>query len=167
MTNKKNPQKLLEDIASCEVKNGVPISNGKKIAQLIRLGGKKYSTVIAVMQMCKKSKGVFCTPKHIVDKMWKQWRIEGVKEKGKDEEEEETTLAKVDDKTKEKGKGSGKANDGKSKKKETRLCNHFGKKEHIKDSVGRKILHKCPRNFERRRQKKAGAAVEEEHLRRY
>ena len=28
LTNKKNPQKLMEDIASCEVKYGVPISNG-------------------------------------------------------------------------------------------------------------------------------------------
>jgi hypothetical protein len=29
LSNKKNPQKLMEDIASCEVKYGVPISNGK------------------------------------------------------------------------------------------------------------------------------------------
>ncbi len=42
LANKKNPQKLLEEIASCEVKYGVPDSNGKKVAQLIRLGGKKY-----------------------------------------------------------------------------------------------------------------------------
>jgi len=38
LTNKKNPRKLFEEIASCEVKYGVPISNGKKVAQLIRLG---------------------------------------------------------------------------------------------------------------------------------
>jgi hypothetical protein len=118
LRNEKNPRKLMEDIASCEVKYGVPISNGKKIAQQIRLGGKKYSTVITVTQMCKKSEGVTCTPKHIVDKMWKQWCIKGGRDKGKDEEEEETALAKVDDKTKEKGKGSGKAKDEKSKKKE-------------------------------------------------
>ena len=36
------------------------------------------------MQMCKKSEKVTCTPKHIVDKMWKQWRIKGGKEKGKE-----------------------------------------------------------------------------------
>jgi hypothetical protein len=100
LTNKKNPRKLMEDIASCEVKYGVLISNGKKIAQLICLGRKKYSTVITVMQMCKKSEGVTCTPNHIVDKMWKQWRIKGGKEKGDEEEEEESTLVKVDDKTK-------------------------------------------------------------------
>jgi hypothetical protein len=32
----------LEEIASCEVKYGVPVSDEKKVAQLIRLGGKKY-----------------------------------------------------------------------------------------------------------------------------
>ncbi len=62
----------MEEIASCDVKYGVPISNGKKIVQLICLGGKKYGTVITVTQMCKKSKKVSCTPKHNVDKMWKQ-----------------------------------------------------------------------------------------------
>jgi hypothetical protein len=34
LANKKNPQKLMEEIASCEVKYGIPVSNGKKIAQL-------------------------------------------------------------------------------------------------------------------------------------
>jgi len=61
LTNKKNPRKLLEEIAWCEVKYGVPVSDGKKVAQLIRLGGKKYGTVITVTQMCKKSKKVTCT----------------------------------------------------------------------------------------------------------
>jgi hypothetical protein len=73
LTNKKNPRKLLEEISLYEVKYGVPVSNGKKVAQLIRLGGKKYRTVIMVTQICKKSKKVTCTAKHIVNKMWKQW----------------------------------------------------------------------------------------------
>ena len=75
LTNKKNPRKLLEEIALCEVKYGVPVSDGKKVAELIRLGGKIYGTVIMVTQMCKKSEKVTCTVKHIVDEMWKQWRI--------------------------------------------------------------------------------------------
>ena len=69
VTNKKNTQKLLEEIASCDVKYGVPVSDGKKVVQLIRLGGKKYGTVITVTQMCKKSEKVTCTRKHIVDEM--------------------------------------------------------------------------------------------------
>jgi hypothetical protein len=81
LSNKNNPQKLMEEIASCEFKYGAPISSGKKILQLICLGGKKYGTVMTVTQMCKKNKKVTRTPKHIVDKMWKQWRIKGGNEK--------------------------------------------------------------------------------------
>ena len=102
MNNKKNPQKLIEEIASCEVKYGIPISDSKKMAQLIRLGGKEYGTVITVAQMCKKAEGVTCTSKHIVDKMWKQWRVKGGKERGKEnfDDKEDPSLAKADDKTK-------------------------------------------------------------------
>ncbi len=63
----------MEEIASWEVKYGVPVRDGKKAAQLIHLGGKIYGTVITVTQMCKKSEKVVCTAKHIVDEMWKQW----------------------------------------------------------------------------------------------
>ncbi len=99
----------------------------------MRLGGKRYGTVITVTQMCKKSEKVTCTPKHIVDEMWKQWRIEGGKEKGKEnaDNDKETTLAKFDDKVKEKRKGSWKGKDDKGKKKETQTCNHCGMKGHI------------------------------------
>jgi len=88
-------------MALCKVKYGIPVSDGKKVAQLC-LGGKKYGTVIMVTQMCKKSKKVTCTAKHSVDEMWKQWQIEGGKEKGKENanDEEETTLLKVDEKVK-------------------------------------------------------------------
>jgi hypothetical protein len=34
LSNKKNPQKLMEEIALCEVEYGVPISSSKKIVQL-------------------------------------------------------------------------------------------------------------------------------------
>ena len=61
--------------------------------------------------MCKKSKKVTCTAKHIVDELWKQWRIEGGKEKGEKNaaDEEETTLLKVDKKVKFKEKIATKA----------------------------------------------------------
>jgi hypothetical protein len=122
LLNKKNPQKLMEEIALCEVEYRVPITSGKKFAQLICLGRKKYKTVITVTQMCKEQKKGKCTPKHIVDKIRKQWHIEGGKEKGKKHanDDKETTLEKVNDKVKEKGKGSQKGKDNKGKKKETR-----------------------------------------------
>jgi hypothetical protein len=47
----KNLQKLIEEIVLCEVKYGIPISNSKKMAQLICLGGKEHGMVITVTQM--------------------------------------------------------------------------------------------------------------------
>jgi hypothetical protein len=71
--------------------------------------------------MCKKSKKVTCTPKHIVDKMLKQLRIEGGKENGDKNvgDNKEATLAKADDKVKENGKSSLRGKDNKNKKRET------------------------------------------------
>ena len=88
--------------ASCKVKYGIPVSDFKKVVQLIYLGGKEYGTMITVTQMCKKTKGVTCRSKHIVDKMWKQWRVKGGKERGEEnsDDEEGTSLAKTDAKSK-------------------------------------------------------------------
>jgi len=133
-------------MASCEVKYGIPVSDGKKVAQLICLGRKKYGTVIMVTQMCMKSEKVTCTAKHIVDEMWIQWRIEGGKEKGKENanDEEETTLLKVDEKVKGKGKDRLKEKDNKGKKEETRTCNHCGMKGHIEVNCWKNKAQKPP-----------------------
>ncbi len=40
----------------CEVKYGVPVSDGMKVAQLIRLGGKKYGTVITVLKCARRAR---------------------------------------------------------------------------------------------------------------
>ena len=62
--------------------------------------------------------------------MWKQWQIEGGKEKSEEnaKDEKEVTLSKVDKKVKSKGKDYLKDKD---KKRETRSCNHCGMKGHI------------------------------------
>ena len=105
--------------------------------------------VITVTQMCKKAKGVTCTSKHIVDKMWTHWCLKGGKERGKEnsDNKEETSLAKADDKT----KGKKKKGD-KDKKKETHNCNHCQKKGHkgtLKPIAGRNIQQICPNSFGR------------------
>ncbi len=86
-----------------------------------------------VTQMCKKSEKVTFTTKHIVDEMWKQWRVKAGNEKSKEnaDDEEETTLSTVDKKVKFKGKDCLKEKDDKGKKKETCTCNHCGMKGHI------------------------------------
>jgi len=168
LNNKKNPQKIIKEIASCEVKYGIPVSNSKEVAQLIRLGGKEYGTVITVTQMCKKTEGVTCTSMHIVDEMWKQWRVKGGKECGEEnsDDEEETSLAKTAAKSRGKKEGD-KDKETDPMKKETRMCNHCQKKGHIEDNCWQKDPSKMPEKFKKKKDaktEKAGAVVEEEHL---
>ena len=144
LTKKKNPRKIIEEIASCEVKFGIPVSDSKKIAQLICLGGSEYGTIILVTQMCKRTEGKVCTSKNLVDKMWKQWRIKGGKEEGEknSQEDEEASLVKSEDK-KMKGKDK--------KKKAMRTCNHCQKKGHIEKDCWEKHPDKIPEKFKKRR----------------
>lgn len=48
----------MEEIASCEVQYGVPVNDGKKITQLMHLGGNKYGTVITLTQSARKQRCV-------------------------------------------------------------------------------------------------------------
>ncbi len=99
--------------------------------------------------------------------LWTKCRRDGAskvkKKKSEEEDKEETTLAKDDDKAKEKAKCSGKTKDGKSKKKETRMCNHCGVKGHIEEKCWKKAPSQMPEEFRKKKTEKAGAAVEEEH----
>jgi len=122
--------------------------------------------MITVTQMCKKSEKVTCTAKHIVDEMWKQWRIKDGKEKGKEnaDNEDETTLSKVDEKTKNKGKDRSKEKDDKGKKKETPTCNHCQMKGHIEVNCWKKNPSLMPEKLKGKKTEKAGAVAEEEVL---
>ena len=111
--------------------------------------------------MCKKTEGVTCTAKDIVDEMWKQWRVKGGKERSEEnsDDEEEASLVKTD--TKQKGKKKD------PKKKETCTCNHCQKKGHIEANCWQKYPSKRPEKFAKKKDaktEKAVAAVEEEHL---
>ena len=88
------------------------------------------------------------------------------KGKGKEnvDHEEETTLSKVDQKVKGKGKDCSKEKDDEGKKKETHTCNHCGMKGHIEVNCWKKHPSLMPEKFKGKKTKKAGAAVEEEHL---
>jgi hypothetical protein len=94
--------------------------------------------------------------------MWKQWQIEGKKEKGKEnaDDEDETTLSKVDEKNKHKGRS--KEKDDKGKKEETRTCNHCQMKGHIEVNCWKKHPSLMPEKSKGKKTEKAGAAEEED-----
>ncbi len=75
-------------------------------------------------------------------------------------------MSKDDDKVKGKGKGkdSSKGKDNKGKKKETCTCNFCGLKGHIEVNCRKKDPSQIPEKFKGKKTKKAGLAVEEEHL---
>ncbi len=150
----------------CKVKYGIPVSDSKKMAQLICHGGKEYGTVFTVAQICKKAEGVTCTSKHVVDKMWKQWRVKGRKERDEEnsDDKEEASLAKIDDKTKGNRKKKG---DKDTTKKETSTCKHCQKKGYIEVNCWQNDPSKMPKLYwkkEDAKTEKGTAAVEEEHL---
>ncbi len=159
LANKKNPRKHLEEIASCKVKYGVPVSDSKKVAQLIHLGRKKYGTVITVTQMCKKSRKLLAPQ----SKLWtrcgnnEESKVEKIKGEENADNEEETTLSKVDKKVKGKGKDCSKE----KKKKETHTSNHCGMKGHIKVNCWKKNPLLMPEKFKGKKTRKPGVVVEE------
>jgi hypothetical protein len=154
LTNKKNPQKLMEDIASCEVKYGVPISNGKKISQLIRLGRKKYSTVITVTQMCKKAKEFLS----LQNTLWTKCRSNGAskveKKKARKRMKKKPLLQKLMTKQKRKLKVVEKQRMEKARRKRLGCVIIAESRDTSRKCVGRKILHKCLRNCKRRKKKR-------------
>jgi len=89
--------------------------------------------------------------------MWKQWRIEGGKEKGEENanDEDETTLSLVDDKNKHKGKDCSKEKGDKGKKKETRTCNHCQMKGHIEVNCWKKNPSLMPEKSKGKKTEKA------------
>ncbi len=100
--------------------------------------------------------------------MWKQWRVKGGKEPGKENsnDKKEASLAKIDDKTKGNWKKKG---DKDPNKKETRTCNYCQEKGHIEANFWQKYLSKMSKQEQYWTKKdakteKATAADEEEHL---
>ena len=73
-------------------------------------------------------------------------------------------MSKVDKKVMGKGNDRLKEKDNKGKKKETRICDHCGMKGHIEVNFWKKIPSLMPEKFKGKKIKKAGVAVEEEHL---
>jgi hypothetical protein len=109
------------------------LSKSKKKAQVLRLGGTHYSSIIATTSMIRCKKGAMLITEKLLDEMHLQWCLAGGKSKDdKDsDDEDEVALAAMNAK-----KGGTKYN-GREKKEnpnKDKTCIHCKKKGHVKNT---------------------------------
>jgi hypothetical protein len=120
------------------------MTNGKKKAQVLRLGGVMYSLVITTTQMIWWEKGKELLVATLLNKMHIQWCLAGGKnrdEKGSDDNEELVFPAIATVKKGEIKCGEKKTYENPNKDK---ICNHCKKKGHVEASCWKKHPDKIP-----------------------
>jgi hypothetical protein len=118
---KKDPNNLLNKLASIKCKYSLELSDLKKKAQVLHLGGSLYSSIIATTNMvyCEKEKKL--TWVALIKEMYIQWRLSGGKgkeDKNSDHDEEVTLVAT----TKKGGEAAGNKKGNNPNANQT--CNH-------------------------------------------
>jgi len=146
---KKDPNSLNDEMASIECRYSIEMTNGKKKAQVMRLGGVTYASVIATTQMIWREKGKELQVTNLLNEMHMQWRLAGGKskdEKALDDDEEliVPTVATA------KNWGEKKKYENPNKDK---ICNHCKKKGHVEASCWEKHPDKIPEKVKAARNK--------------
>jgi hypothetical protein len=166
---KKDPNSLNETMASIECRYLIEMTNSKKKAQVLRLGGVMYSLVIATTQMIWLEKGKELPVATLLNKMHIQWRVAGGKnrdEKGSNDDKELVVPAIATEK-----KGEIKGGEKKTYKNpnKDKICNPCKKKGHVEASCWEKHPDKIPKKVKAARNKAkarkssaAAVAIEEE-----
>jgi hypothetical protein len=67
--SKKDPKKLLDEFASIECQYSLELSKSKKNAQVLRLGGTLYLSIISTTSMIHCEKGATLTTEKLLDEM--------------------------------------------------------------------------------------------------
>lgn len=93
LEKKKDPKKLLEEIAAIEVRYGCALSQAKKAAVIIRAGKRDYAAVMTVTGTAiGTAKSRAATANELTAEMHKQWRImgntSGAGKKGDDDDDD-------------------------------------------------------------------------------
>jgi hypothetical protein len=78
---KKDPNKLLDDFSPIKCRYSLELSKSKKKAQVLRLDGTQYLSIIATTSMIHHEKRATLTTKKILDEMHLQWHLAGGKSK--------------------------------------------------------------------------------------
>ncbi len=122
------------------------LSESKKNAQILRLGGTQYSSIIATTSMIYHKNTKELNTEKLLNEMHLQWRLAGGESKEDKDSDDEDEIALAATNTK---KGGKKPNGGGKSKKENpnkdKICNHCNKKEHIKTTCRENYPEKKPK----------------------
>jgi hypothetical protein len=77
--SKKDPNKLLNKLASIECRYLLELSESKKKAQVSHLGGAQYSSIIATTSMIYRNNKAMLTTEQLLEEMHIQWCLAGGK----------------------------------------------------------------------------------------
>jgi hypothetical protein len=142
---KKDPNSLNDAMASIKCRYSIEMTNSKKKAQILRLGGVMYSSVIVTTQIIWREKGKELPVATLYNKLHIQWRVAGGKnrdKKGSNDDEELVVPAIATEK-----KGEIKGGEKKTYKNpnKDKICNHCKKKGHVEASCWEKHQDKIPK----------------------
>ena len=100
----KDPNDSLNDFASIKCQYSLELSESKKKAWILQLGGTQYSSIIATTSMihCKNTKTL--TTKKLMDEMHLQWHLAGEKSKEDKDSNDKDKIALAATNTKKGGK---------------------------------------------------------------
>jgi hypothetical protein len=154
--SKKDPNKLLNKLASIECRYLLELSESKKKAQVLNLGGVQYSSILATISMIYCNNKAMLTTEQLLEEMHILWCLAGgklIEDKDSKNEDEVALVAS----TKKGGKKSGRGDKPRKEnpdKDET--CNHCNKKGHIESTCWTKHPDKKPKSVKNRKSKQEG-----------
>ncbi len=125
LTRKKDPNDLMDNFFAIECRYNIDLSESKKKAQVFRVGGNHYASVISTTQMIwtEKEKELMCE-KLLLKEMHILWQIAGKKtQEEKDSKDEDKVAATATE--------NGGENKAYSNPDKDAVCNHCKKKGHI------------------------------------
>ena len=124
---------MLNEFASIKCGYSLELSESKKKAHILQLGGTQYSSIIATTSMiyCENTKTL--TTEKLLDKMHLQWRLAGGKLKEDKDSDNEDEIALAARNTKKGGKQpNGRGKPKKENPNKDKICNHCNKKGYVK-----------------------------------
>jgi hypothetical protein len=150
---KKHSISLNDAMASIKCRYSIEMTNSKKRAQVLRLGGAMYSLVILRTQIICQEKRIELSIATLLNKMCIPWCIAGGKNKDKKGSNDNKELVIPAIATGNKGESKGGEKKTYKNPNKDKFCNHCQKKGHVEASCWQKHPDKIPKKVKAARNK--------------